>query len=153
MPKQARPSELDLIRDECRSLVRKRALVSAGAAVVPVPFLDVVVDAGILMQLIPEISLRFGLQPDSIDQMDPERREKVWKQIRQRGSQLLGIVVTRAIIRQSFTNFAGRILARQVTKFIPLGGQLVAAGLGYFVLRKIAYRHIEDCYEVARAAA
>ena len=50
--------ELETLRQECRALVRKRALVSAGAAMVPVPFMDVMVDAGILMQLIPEISRR-----------------------------------------------------------------------------------------------
>lgn len=145
-------AELETLKQECRALVRKRALVSAGAAVVPVPFFDVVVDAGILMQLIPEISRRFGLEPEVIEQMDPERREKVWKQIRTRGSQLLGIVITRQIVRKSFLDFAGRIVSRQIAKFVPLGGQIVAAGLGYFVLRRMAYKHIDDCYAVALAA-
>ncbi len=143
--------KLEALRQECRALVRKRALVSAGAAVVPVPFMDVMVDAGILMQLIPEISRRFGLQPEHIEQMDPQRREKVWAQVRERGSQLIGIVLTRAIVRKSFMDFAGRIAARQITKFIPLGGQLVAAGLGYFVMRRMAYKHIDDCFAVAKA--
>lgn len=142
-------AELDLLRDECRELVRKRALVSAGAAVVPVPFLDIVVDAGILMKLIPEISQRFGLATDDIDAMDPARKEKTWRLIRHRGSQLLGIVVTRQIIRKSFDGLIGRLVTRQISKFIPLGGQIVAAGLGYFVMRKIAYQHIDDCYAVA----
>lgn len=143
--------ELEALRQECRALVRKRALLSAGAAVVPVPFMDVMVDAGILMQLIPDISRRFGLEPEYIEQMDPQRREKVWKQIRSRGSQLIGIVVTRAIVRKGFMDFAGRIVTRQIAKFIPLGGQLVAAGLGYFVMRKMAYKHIDDCFAVAQA--
>ena len=46
---------------------------------------------------------------------------------------------------------ATKIISKQVAKFVPLGGQLVAAGLGYFVMRKIAYRHVEDCYAVAKA--
>lgn len=143
------PAELDRLREECRSLVRKRALVSAGAAVVPVPLLDVVVDAGILLELIPEISHRFGLASEDIDAMDPQRREKTWRQIRARGSQLLGIVVTRQLVRRSFQGMAGRLITRQISKFVPLGGQIVAAGLGYFVMRKIAYKHIDDCYSVA----
>ena len=88
-------------------LVRKRALVSAGAAMVPVPFMDVMVDASILMQLIPEISRRFGLEPEHIAAMTPEQREKVWHQVRVRGSQFIGIVLTRAIVRKSFMDFAG----------------------------------------------
>lgn len=146
-------AELDRLREECRELVRKRALVSAGAAVIPVPLLDIVVDAGILMDLIPDISHRFGLATEDIDAMDPARKEKTWRQIRRRGSQLIGIVLTRQLIRKSFDGLVGRLVARQISKFIPLGGQIVAAGLGYFVMRKIAYQHIDDCYAVARESA
>ncbi|MFN3587368.1 MAG: hypothetical protein ACK4UT_07680 [Moraxellaceae bacterium] len=149
MSRPLSPAELQQIREECRALVRKRALVSAGAATVPIPLLDLVVDASLLMQLLPEISTRFGLGVDDIDAMDPEQRAKTWQRIRQRGSQLIGIVLTRAAIRKVFDGMVGRLIARQVTKFVPLGGQLVAAGIGYFVLRRIAYQHIEDCYAVA----
>jgi uncharacterized protein (DUF697 family) len=147
-----RLDELEMLKRDCRSLVRQRALVSAGAAIVPVPLFDMAVDAGILMKLIPDISQRFGLAPEGIDQMDPERREKIWRIIRERGSQLIGIVVTREIVRKTFMDFAGKLASRQVAKFVPFGGQIVAAGLGYFVMRKIAYRHIDDCYAVALAA-
>ena len=146
------PTELDRLREECRELVRKRALISAGAAVVPVPMLDMVVDAGILLSLIPEISQRFGLATEDIDAMDPAQKEKTWRQIRQRGSQLIGIVLTRKIKKKSFQGMAGRLITRQISKFVPLGGQIVAAGLGYFVMRKIAYKHIDDCYAVAQEA-
>lgn len=145
--------ELEDIRRECRRLVRQRALVSAGAAVVPVPFLDVVVDARILMELLPEISHRFGLAPERIEHLDAARQGRAWQAIRARGSQLIGIVLTREVVRRSFQTFAGRLLARQVAKFIPLGGQIVAAGLGYFVMRRLAYRHIDDCHAVALALA
>jgi uncharacterized protein (DUF697 family) len=144
---------LEAVREDCRRLVRKKALISAGVAVVPVPFLDVVVDARILMELLPEISRRFGLEPEHIERLDPARRRRAWQVIRMRGSQLIGIVLTRQLVRATFMGFAGRVMARQVAKFIPLGGQIVAAGLGYFVMRKMAYRHIDDCYEVAKAVA
>lgn len=147
------PRELETIRDECRQLVRRRALVSAGVAVVPVPFLDVVVDARILMELLPEISHRFGVDPEGMERLDTEGKATAWRTIRQRGSQLIGIVITRQLVRKSFLGFAGRYAARQVAKFVPLGGQLVAAGLGYFVMRRMAYRHIDDCLAVAQAVA
>lgn len=148
-----REEELDRIREECRHLVRSRALVSAGAAVIPMPFLDVVVDARILMVLLPEISQRFGLDPEGLGRLDTEHQATAWRTIRQRGSQLIGIVITRQAVRAAFLGFAGRYAARQVAKFVPLGGQIVAAGMGYFVMRKMAYRHIEDCYAVAKAVA
>lgn len=149
----SREAELQQIREECRHLVRSRALVSAGAAVIPVPLLDMAVDARILMVLLPEISHRFGLDPEGLRHMDTEHQATAWRSIRQRGSQLIGIVITRELVRKTFLGFAGRYAARQVAKFVPLGGQLVAAGLGYFVMRKLAYQHIDDCYAVARAVA
>lgn len=148
-----RMQELETIREECRTLVRRRALVSAGVAVVPVPFLDVVVDARILMELLPEISRRFGLAPERLQHMDTEHQRRAWRVIRERGSQLIGIVLTRRLVRQAFMGFAGRLVARQIAKFIPFGGQIVAASLGYFVMRRMAYRHIDDCYAVAKEVA
>jgi len=37
-----------------------------------------------------------------------------------------------------------------VTKFIPLGGQIVAASLGYFMMKKIAQTHLNDSYNLAK---
>jgi uncharacterized protein (DUF697 family) len=148
-----RRTELQQQREACRALVRRRALFSAGAAVVPVPFFDMVVDAGILVQLIPEITRRFGLEPERIEALPEDRRARAWKIIRERGSQLLGIVVTREVVRRTFLDFAGRSVSRLLVRFVPLGGQLVSAGVGYFVMRKIAYRHVDDCYALALALA
>ncbi|HQV23125.1 MAG: hypothetical protein H6996_02545 [Moraxellaceae bacterium] len=148
----SRQYELDTIKEQCQKLARKRALVSAGVAVVPVPFLDVMVDAGILTVLIPEISHRFGLAPEQIEAFDPETKKVVWGEVAKRGSQFIGLVVTRTLVRQSVQNMATKVISKQVAKFIPFGGQMVAAGLGYFVLRKIVYQHIDDCYEVAKAS-
>ncbi|MCC6374067.1 MAG: hypothetical protein IT465_04525, partial [Moraxellaceae bacterium] len=147
-----RNHEFDIIKEQCRALARKRALVSAGVAVVPVPFLDVVVDASILTVLIPEISQRFGLAPEQIEAFDPETKKVVWSEVAKRGSQFIGLVVTRTVVRQSVQSMATKVISKQVAKFIPFGGQMVAAGLGYFVLRRIVYQHIDDCYAVAKAS-
>lgn len=148
----SRQKELDTIKEQCRTLARKRALVSAGVAVVPVPFLDVMVDASMLTVLIPEISHRFGLAPEQIETFDAETKKVVWSEVAKRGSQFIGLVVTRTLVRQSVQNMATKVISKQVAKFIPFGGQMVAAGLGYFVLRRIVYQHIDDCYEVAKAS-
>ena len=148
----SRTYEFDVIKEQCRALARKRALVSAGVAIVPVPFLDVVVDASILTVLIPEISQRFGLAPEQIEAFDSETKKVVWSEVAKRGSQFIGLVVTRTLVRQSVQNMATKVISKQVAKFIPFGGQMVAASLGYFVLRRIVYQHIDDCYAVAKAS-
>ena len=141
---------LDQVREECRELVKKRAYVSAGASVVPVPFFDVLVDASMLSQLLPEISAKFGLAPERMPAFDPDTREVHWDAMRERGVEFVGLVATRGVVRKSIQGLGGRIISKQVAKFIPLGGQLVAASMGYFVLRKVAFDHIDDCYNIAK---
>ena len=40
-------AELNRLRDECRRMVTQRSMMSAGAAVVPVPGADLVADVGL----------------------------------------------------------------------------------------------------------
>jgi hypothetical protein len=59
-------------------------------------------------------------------------------------------MATRGIVKKTIQGFGGRIAAKQVTKFVPLGGQLVAATMGYTIFKKIASDHVEDCYKLAK---
>lgn len=140
---------IEAIRAECLELVKKRSYFSAGAAVIPVPFLDVVIDVGILSQLIPEINTRFGLAPEQISVYDPKTKEVHWKELRKRGIEFSSLVVARTAVKKSINNVAAKVITKQVTKFIPLGGQIIAASLGYFVMKKVAEAHVEDCYRLA----
>lgn len=147
-----RDDELEAIRQDCRRLVRRVSWASAGAAAVPVPLLDMVVDVGILMKLLPEINERFGLQPEQIEAMPEETRLQVWQRRAERGSELVGMVVTRELVKRSLQSVGTRMVTKQVTRFIPFGGQLVAATLGYWVMRRLASQHVDDCFEVALIA-
>ncbi len=141
---------LEQIRRECIDMVKKHAWLSAGAAIVPMPFFDVVADVSNLSILLPKINAKFGLAPDQIAVYDPKTRQVHWNALRKRGIQFAGLVTTRAVARKSLSGFAGKILTKQVTKFIPLGGQIVAATLGYKILKTIALTHVEDSYKLAK---
>ncbi|ENW91351.1 hypothetical protein [Acinetobacter dispersus] len=151
IPESINPNlNLEQIRDECLELAKKRAYWSAGAAIVPIPFFDVVVDLGMLTQVIPDINARFGLAPEHISVYDPETKKIHWDELRKRGFEFSGFVVARTAMKKSFNGFFTKIATKQVTKFIPLGGQLVAASLGYFMMRKITEAHVQDCYNLAK---
>ena len=141
---------LEIIRAECLELAKKRAYFSAGAAIIPVPFFDVVIDVGILSQLIPEINARFGLSPEQISVYDPATKQIHWNELRKRGVEFSGLVVARTAVKKSINNVAAKYITREITKFIPLGGQAIAAGLGYFVMKTVADAHVEDCYKLAK---
>lgn len=150
LPNTIDPSlDLEQVKKECKKLVKKRAKVSAGVAVVPVPFFDVAVDASMLTMLLPEISERFGLLEDRQAAVDLESRAVHWSALKDRTVDFAGLMATRGIVKKTIQGFGGRIAAKQVTKFIPLGGQLVAATMGYAIFKKIANDHIEECYKLA----
>ena len=142
---------LEQAREECLDLVKKRSYVSAGAAVIPVPFLDVVIDVGMLSFLIPEINARFGLAPDQISVYDPATKKIHWNELRKRGFEYSGLVVARTAAKASLNNLAAKVITKQVTKFIPLGGAIIAASLGYIVMKKVAEAHVEECYKLAKS--
>ena len=142
--------DLEQVKKECIAMVKRRARVSAGVAIVPVPFFDVAVDASMLTMLLPEISERFGLLKDRQGAIDLESREVHWKELKNRTVDFAGLMATRGIVKKTVQGFGGRIAAKQVTKFIPLGGQLVAGTMGYMIFKKIATDHINECYNLAK---
>lgn len=152
IPNQIDPNiDLERAREESLALIKKRAAVSAGAAMVPVPFLDLVVDLGVLSTLLPEINAKFGLAPEQMSVYDPATKKVNWKELRKRGFELSSFVVARTAVKQSLNGFIGKYLTKQVTKFIPLGGSIVAGTLGYILMKKLAETHIDDCYQAAQA--
>jgi uncharacterized protein (DUF697 family) len=142
--------DLEKVKRDCQKLVKKRAKVSAGVAIVPVPFFDVAVDAGMLTQLLPDISARFGLIENRKSAIDLQSKEVHWSAVKDRTIDFAGLMATRGIVKKTIQGFGGRIAAKQVTKFIPLGGQLVAATMGYTIFKKIANDHINECYKLAK---
>lgn len=143
-------AELDKIRLDCKELISARAKISAGVAIVPIPFLDVAVDVGLLSKLLPEIAYRFGLtdaeDPSNIGVNEKERTANLIA----RATAVAGLIATRGTVNKMVQGFGGRILGKQVAKYVPFGGQIVAGTLGYVIFRKIATDHMEQCYEVAK---
>ena len=45
-----------------------------------------------------------------------------------------------------------RLTTKQVAKYVPLAGQLVAAAVGYAAIRYFGDEHMKDCIRVARQA-
>lgn len=74
-----------------------------------------------LTQLLPDISERFGLLEDRKAAVDLESRAIHWGALKDRTVDFAGLMATRGIVKKTVQGFGGRIAAKQVTKFIPLG--------------------------------
>ena len=135
-----------------RKLLNKRALVAAAASAVPVPGLDWAVDAALLSKLIPEINKEFGLTPAQLDQLDPKKRDQVQKAVAMVGSVLIGKFISRDLVLKAATKIGVRLSTKQLAKYVPFAGQIVAAAVGYAAIRYFGEEHMKDCIRVARSA-
>lgn len=135
-----------------RRLLHRRALVAAGASLVPVPGLDWAVDAALLSRLLPQINAEFGLAPEQLDRLSPHKREQVQKAVGLVGSVLIGKFITRELVLRATQTVGVRLTTQQAAKYVPLAGQAVAATLGYATLRYLGEQHLRDCVRVVQAA-
>ena len=142
--------DLQAIARACRKRVARRALLAAGVAMVPVPGLDWLADIGLLVKLLPEISAAFGLSPEQVERLAPDRRIVVYKAISAGGGMLVGKVVTRELVMTMVRLVGVRLSAQQAAKFVPIAGQAVSAALTYTALRYVCEQHIRQCLAVAR---
>ncbi len=155
------PTSLQLAADDAvllaavqrsRKLLHKRALMAGVASAVPVPGLDWAVDAALLSRLIPQINKEFGLAPEQIDQLDPKKREQVQKAVAMVGSVLVGKFISRDLVLKAASKIGTRMATKQLAKYIPLAGQIVAATVGYAAIRYFGEEHMKDCIRVAKQA-
>jgi uncharacterized protein (DUF697 family) len=146
-------AEVDRIVAECRRMVNRRAVVAAGVAVVPIPGLDWATDIAVLMDVIPRINRAFGLTPEQIERLAPDRRLVVYKAITAGGSLLVGRVLTKDLIVTVLKLVGVRLTTQQAAKFVPLAGQAVSALITWSALRFVCEQHIRQCREVSRLLA
>lgn len=135
-----------------RKLLHKRAVVAAAASAVPVPGLDWAVDAAMLSRLIPEINREFGLTPQQLDQLDPKKRDQVQKAVTLVGSVLIGKLISRELVLKAATKIGMRLTTKQLAKYVPFAGQIVAATVGYAAIRYLGEEHMKDCIRVTQQA-
>jgi uncharacterized protein (DUF697 family) len=142
--------DVEAVAARCRRLVTKRALLAAGVAMVPVPGLDWLTDIGVLVKLLPEINRAFGLSPEQVERLAPDRQLVVYKAISAGGGMLVGRLVTRELVIQLLKMVGVRLTTQQAAKFVPLAGQAVSALLTYSALKMVCEQHIRQCLAVAQ---
>ena len=146
-------AELDRIRDDSKKLVTTRAMVSAGAAVVPIPGADIVADIGLLTKLLPEISKRFGLDHEQVQKLDPQLAQQALVMASSLGNTMIGRMVTKRIVVALLRRMGARIAVGSMAKFIPFAGSAVAATISFGAMKLAGNAHIEDCYATAKTLA
>lgn len=143
------PSQIDAVARQCRRVVNRRALMAAGVSMVPIPGLDWITDIGVLLKMIPEINRAFGLTPEQVERLAPDRRLVVYKAISAGGSMLVGKLVTRELILHALKVVGVRLSTQQAAKFVPVAGQALSAALTFSALKFVCEQHIRQCMDVS----
>lgn len=144
------PHEIEAVVKQCRRLVTRRAMVAAGVALVPIPGVDWVADVAVLMKLIPEINRAFGLTPEQVERLAPDRRLVVYKAISAGGGVLVGRLVTRGLVIKLLKLVGVRLTMQQAAKYVPIAGQAVSAALTFSSLKFVCEQHIQQCVSVSK---
>lgn len=142
--------ELEQIRKQCRKMVTKRACISGGAAIIPVPGTDVAVDVVLLTELIQSVNKRFGLTKNQIDTYDAKTKMLIFNLIKKTGKTMVGKVITREVIIWIIQKTGKRIVLKQALKYIPLLGQAATVAISISTMRYIGNSHVSDCYRLVR---
>lgn len=142
--------ELNRIREECKTMLNKRAAASAVAAIIPVPGADIAADIAIMLELLPAINRKFSLSPEQIDQLDSAIKAKILVIVTSVGSQLIGKVITKELVVLLLKKVGARVAVKQIAKFVPFIGQAVSAGISFGAMKYLGNSHIEECYSVCK---
>ena len=144
--------ELEILRDQCKSMVTTRAGISAGSAVIPIPGVDIGADIALLLEMIPTINRKFGLTPDEIDDLDPQTKKIILVAITSVGSEMIGKLITKQLIIQILKRIGIRVATKSIVKYIPILGSALAASISFGAMKLVGNSHVDDCYEVAKKA-
>jgi uncharacterized protein (DUF697 family) len=142
-------AQVEAVARRCRRLVAGRALVSAGAALVPVPGVDIAADVGLLRDLISRINRDFGLTPEQIEQLEPRAKEVLYQALLGIGTALAGKVITRALALRAMQSVGTQVTARQAARLLPVAGQAMSAAISFGAIAYVGERHIRDCVRIA----
>lgn len=149
-PRPVSGAEIEVVRERCREMVRKRALVSAGVAAVPLPGVDVLSDLSTFTLLVEEVNKEFGLSQQQIERLHPRMRVLAYQAAASVGGMLVGKLVTKRLVLVLFKRAGVKIAAKTVAKVVPIAGQVASAAIGFALFRKMGYQHVEACAKVAR---
>jgi hypothetical protein len=146
MPRNA--EEIEAAKRRARKRLTRTAAMASAASIIPLPGIDIAVDAAALIRLIPEINREFGLTPEQIEQLSPNKQLIVYKAIVAVGGAMIGKLITREIVIEALKAVGVRLTVKQAAKYVPLAGQALSVAIGFAAMQYVGRQHIRDCARV-----
>lgn len=147
MPRNA--FEIEEAKKRSRRLLTRTAALASTASIIPLPGIDIAVDAAALLRLIPQINRQFGLTPEQIEALSPNKQLIVYKAIVSIGGAMVGKLVTRELVIEALKAVGVRLTVKQATKYVPIAGSALSAAIGFAAMQYVGRQHIKECAKVA----
>lgn len=138
-------SPADSLRRECRAMARQRAMLAAATSLIPIPGVDLATDLAVMTKLIRRINEEFGLSEEQIGRLSSQKQALVYRLLAGAGGTLAGRLTTPALLRRIVRLVGVRLTSMEAARLVPIAGQIVAAGIGYWSVNTVAMRHIAYC--------
>lgn len=142
----AKAYSLDFLEEKrrvCERFVALAAAASAVNAVNPIPGLDVAVDISVLMGLFKKIRLTYGLTDERLS-----AKGQAAPALAQLASNVVKYCAEDGIVLL-LKSFAGRETLKEISKWIPLVGTVIAASAGYGITHTAGRACLADCHALA----
>lgn len=146
MPRNA--DEIEAAKARSRRRLTRTAAVASAASIIPLPGIDIAVDAAALIRLIPEINREFGLTPEQIEQLSPNKQLVIYKAIVAVGGAMIGKLITRELVIEALKAVGVRLTVKQAAKYVPLAGQALSVAIGFAAMQYVGRQHIRECARV-----
>jgi len=142
------PAEIEAAKKSARRRLTRTAAWAQAATLIPLPGIDIAVDAAALLKVIPEINRDFGLTPQQIETLSPNKQLIVYKAIVSIGGAMIGKLITRELVVEALKSVGVRLTVKQATKYVPLAGQALSAAIGFAAMQYVGRQHIKECINV-----
>ena len=139
--------ELALAARRARAEVNRRALLSAGAVLVPLPGFDVA-DVGVLVSMMNAVNRTFCLSPEQIEKLGMDERAAVYEALSGVGAVMAGRSVTGVAALTIVKQLGSRWCAGKTARWLPIVGQGAAAALSYGLFKWLGEQHVRECLAV-----
>lgn len=136
------------LRQECRAMARRRALLAAATSLIPVPGIDLATDLALMTRVIARINEHFGLSEAQLGRLSSQRQALVYRLLANAGGTLAARLTTPVLVGRIVRLVGIRLTAMEAARLVPVAGQLVAAGIGYWSVNTVAMRHIAHCERI-----
>lgn len=143
------PQQIAEVARNCRRMVRRQALLGAGAGLLPLPGLDLAADVGLMMRLLQRIDHEFGLSERQLDRLDARQKVAVYQALLAMSGAMVGKLLSKELVLQALQSVGTRtVLVKQGAKLVPLAGHALSAALGFGAMCLVGEKHIRDCMRV-----